>query len=61
MVHRNEWRCVQCGKLLGILAGERLHIRYERGNEYLATLPITATCRKCGTLNEQPVMTTTRN
>jgi hypothetical protein len=61
MVHRKEWRCVRCGKLLGLLTGERLHIRYERGNEYFATLPVTATCRRCGTLNEKSPLAAARN
>ena len=53
MAHQEDWRCVQCGKLLGRIAEGRLHIRYERGNEYLVALPVTSTCRKCGTLNER--------
>ncbi|WP_149140609.1 hypothetical protein [Gemmobacter caeruleus] len=27
-----EWRCVECGKLLGVRHGARLHIRLQRHN-----------------------------
>ena len=47
-----EWRCSRCGKLLGVLEGERLHIRFARGHEYLVGLPTTCVCRSCRTLNE---------
>jgi len=52
MSTQKEWRCAQCGKLLGKVSKDRLHIRYERGCEYLASLPVSSTCRKCGALNE---------
>jgi hypothetical protein len=29
-----------------------MHLRYARGHEYLVGLPVQATCRGCGTLNE---------
>jgi len=47
-----EWRCTQCGKLLGQTKGDRLHVRFARGHEYLVGLPVTCACRCCGTLNE---------
>jgi len=47
-----EWRCTRCGKLLGLLEGERLHIRFARGHEYLVGFPATSVCRGCRTLNE---------
>jgi hypothetical protein len=47
-----DWRCTCCGKLLGQFRGDRLHVRFSRGHEYLASLPAQATCRGCGTLNE---------
>jgi len=47
-----EWRCTKCGKLLGVFEGERLHIRFARGHEYLVGLPTTGVCRYCRTLNE---------
>ncbi len=50
-----EWRCSRCGKLLGLISKARIHLRFARGHEYLAGLPVTATCRGCGTLNELSV------
>lgn len=47
-----EWRCKQCGKLLGKIEGDRLHVRFARKHEYLMGPPVTATCWGCGTLNE---------
>lgn len=48
-----EWRCTRCGKLLAVLLGDRLHIRFARGHEYLVGLPVTCVCRNCRTLNER--------
>ena len=47
-----EWRCTRCGKLLGLLTGARLHIRFARGHEYIVGFPATSVCRSCQTLNE---------
>lgn len=47
-----EWRCSQCGKLLGLLRDGRLHLRFARGHEYLVGFPATSVCRGCRTLNE---------
>jgi phage FluMu protein Com len=47
-----EWRCTRCGKLLAVLRGDRLHIRFARGHEYLVGFPATSVCRSCRTLNE---------
>ena len=47
-----EWRCTRCDKLLGVCRDGRMHLRFARGHEYLVSLPATATCRGCGTLNE---------
>jgi phage FluMu protein Com len=49
---KREWRCTRCGKLLGVLEGNRLHIRFARGHEYIVGLPVTSVCRSCRTLNE---------
>jgi hypothetical protein len=49
-----EWRCSQCGKLLGLQRGQRLHIRFGRSHEYLVSAPATGVCRGCGTLNQYP-------
>jgi phage FluMu protein Com len=48
----HEWHCTHCGKLLGVLKGMRLHIRFSHGHEYLVGFPATSTCRGCRTLNE---------
>lgn len=45
-----EWRCQECGKLLGKYDGERMQIR-KKPAEYLVSFPITAKCPGCGTLN----------
>jgi len=47
-----EWRCTRCGKLLGLREGDRLHIRFARGHEYLVGFPVTSICRSCRALNE---------
>ena len=46
-----EWRCTGCGRLLGLIRKNQLHLRLRRGHEYLASLPATASCRGCGTMN----------
>ena len=52
---KHEWRCTRCGKLLGVLEGTRLHIRFARGHEYIVGFPVTSVCRGCRTLNELAV------
>jgi hypothetical protein len=47
-----DWRCVRCGKLLGRLEGDRLHIQFARGHQYVVGLPVSSVCRGCSTLNE---------
>jgi phage FluMu protein Com len=47
-----EWRCKLCEKLLGVLEGDRLHIRFTRGHEYIVGFPATSVCRGCQALNE---------
>lgn len=47
-----DWRCHRCDRLLGRREAGRVHIRFSRGAEYLASLPVTATCRGCGALND---------
>lgn len=48
----NDWACTQCGTLLGVLRGGRVHLRFARGPEYFAGFPTTCKCTACGTLNE---------
>lgn len=45
-----EWRCVECGKLLGVRHGAHLHIRLQRHN-YVVTLPAEAVCPACEAKN----------
>lgn len=47
-----QWRCSRCRKLLAIVRGDRLHISFARGHEYLVGFPATTACRHCKTLNE---------
>jgi len=47
-----DWRCTRCGKLLGLVQGDRVHLSFARGYEYIVGLPVVATCRDCGTLNQ---------
>lgn len=54
-----EWRCLSCGKLLGVHRGGRVHVRVSRGDEFLAPLPVLGLCRRCGTLNEVATPTET--
>lgn len=49
-----EWRCRDCGKLLGVLRGGRLEMRWSRGDQCLVGFPVTATCRGCGAMNDCP-------
>jgi RNase P subunit RPR2 len=46
-----EWRCSQCHRLLGLVQADRLHLRFSRQHEYIAALPATCTCRRCGSMN----------
>jgi phage FluMu protein Com len=47
-----EWRCSRCRKLLGVMRGNRVHLKFARGHEYLVGFPATGVCRNCKTLNE---------
>ena len=49
---RREWRCRRCGKLLGVVEGDRLHIQFTRGHQYIVSFPVTTVCLRCKTLNE---------
>lgn len=46
-----DWTCSGCGKLLGRIIGHDVHIRLQRRHEYVASLPVSATCKGCRTLN----------
>ena len=49
-----KWSCRECGHLLGIADGDRLHIKFARGHQYWVALPVTCVCKnpRCNTLNE---------
>jgi len=47
-----EWRCNQCGRLLGQLLDGRLHLQIARGRAYLVGFPVTTACLGCRALNE---------
>ncbi len=47
-----DWRCRCCGRLLGRVRDDRLHIKVKGFSEYVASLPCTATCRTCTAINE---------
>lgn len=47
-----DWRCTQCRKLLGRCHDGRVLIQFARGHRYAGSVPMTAVCRCCGTLNE---------
>lgn len=49
---KQEWRCIRCGKLLGVVEADRLHIRFARGHEYIVGFPASSVCRSCKALNE---------
>ncbi len=67
MQKQREWRCSECGMLLGVLKQDRVRIRFGRTHEYIASLPVTCTCKRCHTLHELssaasgPGITATRN
>lgn len=46
----DDWRCHDCGKLLGKCNGQQMHIR-RKPAEFMASFPITAKCPGCGALN----------
>lgn len=48
--HRNEWRCVECGKLLGVQFGNRMEIRHKDAF-YIVSGTICGVCRGCRTAN----------
>ena len=48
----DDWRCHNCRKLLGRLKNGVMHLRFERGHEYIVSLPAVATCRGCNSLNK---------
>jgi len=46
-----DWRCSGCFKLLGRRLNGHVHVHFARGHQYQMSLPVSALCRSCGTLN----------
>lgn len=45
-----EWRCHDCGRLLGKTNGSQMQIR-RKPFDYVVGFPVLATCPGCGSLN----------
>lgn len=45
-----EWRCHDCGRLLGKTNGVQMQIR-RKPLQYVVGFPVSATCPGCGSLN----------
>lgn len=45
-----EWRCHDCGRLLGKTNGSQMQIR-RKPLDYVVGFPVLATCPGCGSLN----------
>jgi phage FluMu protein Com len=45
-----EWRCHDCGRLLGKTNGSQMQIR-RQPLDYVVGFPVLATCPGCGSLN----------
>ena len=49
--HQNsQWRCRQCGTLLGVATGDEVEVRYKTA-VYRVRGELATDCRKCGTAN----------
>jgi phage FluMu protein Com len=46
-----EWRCRQCGTLIGVERYGRMHLKY-RSAQFIVTGAVTAVCRRCSEINE---------
>lgn len=50
-----EWRCKKCNTLLGVVIGERLHLRYKQA-QYVVNgdnYNVIAVCRNCFSVNDR--------
>jgi len=48
---KRPWRCENCNARLADRQRDHLEIQFARGHRYVASLPATAACRRCGRLN----------
>jgi hypothetical protein len=49
---RAVWKCRRCRVTLGIVNGERVHIKMKRGSDYFVGFPVFCKCHLCGEVNE---------
>ena len=49
-----EWRCRQCGTLLGVERAGRLHLKYKTA-QYVVSGQVMAVCRRCSEISETVV------
>lgn len=45
-----QWRCSNCGLLLGMRSGGEIELRYKDAR-YVVSGSVRASCRRCGTEN----------
>jgi len=50
-----EWRCRQCGTLLGVERGGKMHLKYKTA-QFVVTGPVMGVCRRCAEINEITVV-----
>lgn len=46
-----EWRCRQCGTLLGVERQGKMHLKYKTA-QFIVTGPVMGICRRCSEINE---------
>jgi len=52
---QKEWRCKECGTLLGVVECDSLILRYKQMEYIVSEGKITAVCRKCRKANVMKV------
>ena len=52
--NEKEWRCRQCGTLLGVERGGRLHLKYKTA-QFVVSGQVMAVCRRCSEISETVV------
>ena len=52
--NESEWRCRQCGTLLGVERGGRLHLKYKTA-QFVVSGEVMAVCRRCAEISETVV------
>ena len=54
--NEKDWRCRQCGTLLGVERGGRLHLKYKTA-QFVVSGQVMAVCRRCSEISETVVGT----